>query len=146
MKRTSSFNPKTFYGPACVYDIRHGDDVLYVGCSRNPKARLTAHHKRRWFKKGAIVVVVQWLDSRNAALSAEAKRIHALKPVGNVAFTEPLPPHSLHPDDAKKVWFSRNRKYRRLSDYDVVSDMPGWTIGLARNLLGDRSFLRELVD
>jgi len=58
--------------------------LLYVGCSRNVRARMN-HHKQKmsWFPRVAKTVIESH-ESRNSALEAEAELIRTLKPKYNI--------------------------------------------------------------
>lgn len=70
-----------------VYRLfNEGDELLYVGISRNPMARWAEHAERHWWAQ-VSQFTVEWHPTREAALSVELQTIHDDKPAHNVLGT-----------------------------------------------------------
>ncbi len=65
---------------ACVYDIVLNGDVIYVGMTGNPKARMCSHRYTGVAHSGAKMVIHRWYETRAEAYSAETERQDELKP------------------------------------------------------------------
>lgn len=73
-----------------VYDVVSDGEIVYVGVSKNPKARWAAHRSRRIFPADATFRVANWLETEWAALLAERRRIRSKAPRMNKAFNPVL--------------------------------------------------------
>lgn len=69
----------------CVYEIYVDDDLVYVGCSRHPLRRIKEHKARSRVPRHALLKIVRWYETHEAALAAEARRIRKRKPPLNVS-------------------------------------------------------------
>lgn len=69
----------------CVYDVYAGDDLIYVGASRNPTRRLRDHKSSGLIPATATIKIVRWYTNHAKAMAAESRRIARLKPRLNVA-------------------------------------------------------------
>ena len=66
---------------ACVYDIVHKGEVVYVGMTNNPKKRLHSHKSSGIAQNGAELFVHKWYETRKEAKIAEAMRQDELEPI-----------------------------------------------------------------
>lgn len=68
----------------CVYRLYSElGDLLYVGISVNPQARLAQHRRRDW-GRGVADVTVKWYDDRESAKAAERAAIRDENPLHNI--------------------------------------------------------------
>lgn len=81
-----------------VYDIFADDLLIYVGITCRPSVRLSQHKSHGVIPYFATMRVVEWFDTRKAAMEAERKRIKELKPPRNV---------NLAPRREKRPWLMR---------------------------------------
>jgi predicted XRE-type DNA-binding protein len=58
--------------------------LLYVGLSANPTRRLSEHNSRSGRREEVARIDLDWFDSKDAAIAAEAQAIRELKPRDNV--------------------------------------------------------------
>jgi predicted GIY-YIG superfamily endonuclease len=69
-----------------VYRLRNNDgDLLYVGISGAPQRRWMEHAGDKEWWPEVSQFAIEWFETREEALSAEAKAIRAEKPVRNIA-------------------------------------------------------------
>lgn len=71
-------------GPAWLYRLHSGADLIYVGVSSNPKSRFVIHRRKPWWRN-VDRVQFQWFPSRAAAFAAERVAIIADRPRYNIA-------------------------------------------------------------
>lgn len=64
----------------CVYDIVRNGEVIYVGLTADPKARMAQHRARRTVPKDSVMVVHRWYEDKDSALFAERERQDELQP------------------------------------------------------------------
>lgn len=68
-----------------LYRLFNADDrLLYVGISNDPKVRWRQHHADKAWAPDVAMRVIEWHDSRSAALLAELKAIRAERPMHNI--------------------------------------------------------------
>ena len=58
--------------------------LLYVGVTRNPARRLGDHLNGAFWGKMSASVAIEWHESRDAAVKAEWRAIHAENPLFNI--------------------------------------------------------------
>jgi hypothetical protein len=78
----------------CVYDILVDGELVYVGCTRDPKKRIWYHKARGKVPRSAVLKVRRRFASHGRALIAERDRIMKLTPPLNVIYN---PNHCLAP-------------------------------------------------
>lgn len=90
--------------PTAIYRHWQNHILLYVGISRDPKARYKQHMAYSVWADQITNVDVFWLPSREAAMDAEREAIAAEGPLFNGG-----PRMYLETGDALRDWMARNR-------------------------------------
>ena len=80
----------------CVYAVRDGSEILYIGASSNLPKRTKLHRytSATWWKDGLTVKAMSWHRHDSAAFAAERLAIIEHQPVHNIQW---------NPRYAKKV-------------------------------------------
>ena len=69
--------------PTCVYYCWAGDELLYIGTSRNPMVRYRHHgYGSRWWPR-VDAVDIEWFDTRGEAEAIERAAIERYRPTHN---------------------------------------------------------------
>jgi predicted GIY-YIG superfamily endonuclease/predicted DNA-binding transcriptional regulator AlpA len=71
-------------GTALYRHFTRENELLYVGVSLSPIARLSSHAKGSNWASSIASVTVEWLSTRAAALEAEKKAIKEERPLHNI--------------------------------------------------------------
>lgn len=75
-----------------LYRLFNADDrLLYVGISNDPKVRWKQHLGDKSWAPDVVMRVIEWYESRSAALLAEIKAIKNERPEHNVVHRHPQP-------------------------------------------------------
>lgn len=67
-----------------LYDV--GDVLLYVGISRNPKARLSAHSRDKFWWPEVAHHTLEWFETRKSAERVEKVEVEEESPKYNKVF------------------------------------------------------------
>lgn len=68
-----------------LYEIHHEGRLMYVGISKQPRSRATAHGVCRTAPAGSVLTVIQWYDTKREAHAAERRMIAEKQPPMNMA-------------------------------------------------------------
>lgn len=67
-----------------LYQIHHEGRLMYVGISKNPRSRASAHGVCRTAPAGSVLTVVEWYDTKPEAHAAERRMIAEKQPPMNM--------------------------------------------------------------
>ena len=127
--------------PHFVYQIRMNRRIVYVGATRNPKQRMDHHRSVKKLPRNATMKIVKEFESAGEAWVYEAAMIARLKPPMNVTYAgremqiRKMGP-MMSPDQARAIYHAK--KYKDLSEREVIELMPGWKPFMARYHFGAR--------
>lgn len=78
-------------GPAWLYRLYGGTQLLYVGVSSNTRQRFARHRQRTSWWRSTDRVVLRWFPTRAAAFAAERTAIAEEQPLHNLARPNGVP-------------------------------------------------------
>ncbi len=116
----------------CVYDLVLDGETVYVGLTRDPEERHKQHKCNRAAAAETRMVVVREYRRKRDAVTAERRRIVAVRPPWNRQHLKKEPEEIMPALQASKIWFGR------ACNRDKIRHMKGWTIDMAYQHLGTK--------
>lgn len=116
-----------------VYDLIVDGELVYVGCTKNPKMRLGFHKARRKVPRDCVMRVVAWYDCQHEALSAERRRIIKRKPPLNKAHREDIK-KAVRAEKGRKAYERELAKWEAIAEAnrkkvaEIEADYAAWVL------------------